>query len=262
MTKILEEYLEKLQIKKEEPSLEYLQTLQKAHLAHFSFNNIAVLLGKEISLDISDIAQKIIHDGLGGYCFEHNKLFYEILKEMGFEVRFVVGKVQNSNKEIDVPKTHRITIVTFDAEEYLVDVGFGYVCPNNPLAIHSDKEDGSYKITKLDEETFALKLLLTKGDLTLYKFNLHRYSEADCLMGNFYSSNYKCALFVNNFVLSLIQKDKTLSLRNGTYHKIYKDQEKITKIETEEELFTTLQNDFSITLKEDEIKKLLHYCRG
>ena len=71
--KEFQEYFEKLNIQQESLSLELVSEIQKQHIANFSFNNFAVLLGKSISLEISDILNKIVTTGLGGYCFEHNK---------------------------------------------------------------------------------------------------------------------------------------------------------------------------------------------
>ena len=39
-------------------------------------------------------------------------------------------------------------------------------------------------------------------------------------MGHFYSSNHPNAVFVNNFIISLILPKTILALENNTYHKI------------------------------------------
>ena len=252
--KDLKLYLDKLNVVKVENTLDFVQMLQKKHLAHFSFNNIAVLLGKEISLDLEDIVTKVVQNNKGGYCFEHNKLFYEVLQELGFDVHFVVGKVLLTNEQVHVPKTHRTTLLRFKNESYLVDVGFGFVCPSRPLKIHSNEVNDGYQIVKDNDGTFLLRLKTSDDFLTLYKFDQRTYSEADCTMGNFYSSNYKNAVFVNNAVISLVKKDVTHSFRNNKYHIINKTSENIKEINSAVELQKLFKDTFSLTLTNEEAK--------
>ena len=251
---LLEHYLDALNIKVQKLSLGLVKELQKKHLATFSFNNIAVLLGEEISLELEDIVEKIVTKGLGGYCFEHNALIYEVLKRLGFEVRLLVGKVLN-NQNIEPPRTHRITLLSFEGEEYLVDVGFGPYCPTEPIKVANIS---SYKTHRLIEEEGAYKLQLSveSNFFTLYKFDLETYTQADCIMGNFYSSNYKDAVFVNNFVISLIKEESILSLRNNTYHRIKEDVTEILQIDSDDDLYEIVNNDFGIALNREQCEIL------
>ena len=106
------DYFNKLKIKPTKLTLKLVKKIQQKHLETFSFNNIAVLLNKPISLDIDDILEKIVTKNLGGYCFEHNKLLHDALLSLGFDVRISVARVLN-NAKVDSPKTHRITLLKF-----------------------------------------------------------------------------------------------------------------------------------------------------
>jgi len=252
---LLEHYLSTLNIQKQKLSLKFVQEIQKKHLENFSFNSIAVLLGEEISLEIEDIVEKIVTQKRGGYCFEHNALMHEVLRGLGFNVRLLVAKVL-LNQDKDVPKTHRITLLYFKDEEYIVDVGFGANCPTFPIKITSLTEYDTYKLIQNKENDYELELVTQNGHFTLYKFNLYNYTQADCIMGNFYSSNYKNAVFVNNLVVSLIFEKKILSLRNKTYHQTFKNRKEVIKITSFKQLYSILQSDFYIPINEDESKKL------
>lgn len=251
-SKLLNLYLNVLNVKVQAPSLELVKEIQKKHLAVFSFNNIAVLLSKEISLEIEDIVLKIVTQGLGGYCFEHNALMYEVLKFFGFEVRLLVGKVLN-NQNIEPPRTHRITLLSFEEEDYLVDVGFGAYCPTEPIKIASISSYKTHRLIQKNKE-YILQLSKEKHFFTLYKFDLETYTQADCVMGNFYSSNYKDAVFVNNLVVSLIQKERTLSLRNNTYHRIKKEATEVIQIRSADDLYEIVNKDFGIALSLEQCK--------
>lgn len=230
--------------------------IQQKHLTTFAFNNIAVLLNNPISLKIEDIVKKIVSKNLGGYCFEHNKLIYEVLKSIGFDVRISIARVFKNEKD-DTPRTHRITILRYKEKEYLIDVGFGAMTPTIPLQISSkNKITNDYKITKDKENNFTLELLKKKSFMKLYKFNLETYTEEDCKMGNFYSEYHPSATFQNNFVVSRKLKDKTLSYRNNSYHQISNTFTNILKIIDPIQMRNILKKDFGINLSKKESKLL------
>ena len=248
-------YFKRLNINPKNPSLSLVQELQKKHLETFSFNNIAVLLGKEISLNIEDVVEKIVRKNLGGYCFEHNLLMYEVLKSLGFNVRILVAKVLN-NQTIDKPRTHRITLLEWENEQYIVDVGFGAMTPKMVLNINENCKQEAYRVSSFTNGTYLLELL--KGDeyFSLYRFDLADYTEADCLMGNFYSSQHPNAVFVNNFVISLKLSDVTLSFRNGIYHRIFRDRTEIIEVKSVEQLRLIVNDEFGIPLDLEILNKI------
>src|SRR5690625_7029622 len=56
------------------PDAQTLSALTRAHSQSIAFENIDILLGREISLQPEDIAHKLITLQRGGYCFEQNLL--------------------------------------------------------------------------------------------------------------------------------------------------------------------------------------------
>lgn len=177
---------------------------------------------------------------------------HDILESLGFNVRILVARVLN-DKDVDVPRTHRITLLEFENKKYIVDVGFGAICPREPISLNNrDNTNQDYKIIKKSKGDYHLALLTKKGYFTLYEFNLQNYTDADCIMGNFYSSQHPKAVFVNNFVVSLVLSDLILSIRNNKYHRIYKNKTEIIKIQSYMQLSSILKDDFNIPItKED-----------
>ncbi len=238
--------------------------LQKKHLSTFSFNNFALLQGHDISLNINDIINKIVVNNQGGYCFEHNKLMHDVLKHLGFDVRCLIARVIN-NQDIDSPRTHRITLLNWSGENYLIDVGFGANCPTAPLSINKADEAGpssaNHRIIKNKYEDYQLEVLKDSGYYSLYTFNLDRYTEADCLVGNFYSSRHPDAVFLNNLVASLILPDMILSLTNNAYHRIGKYKTEVIEITDHLMLQEIVQRDFSYNLTKQECEGFFNgYC--
>lgn len=65
------------------PSLRELVT---AHVAAIPFENLNPFLRMPVDLALAAVQRKLVHDDRGGYCFEHNLLFGEVLRAVGFQV--------------------------------------------------------------------------------------------------------------------------------------------------------------------------------
>ena len=55
-----------------QPNKETLALLQLSHLLTIPFENLDVVQKKSISIDLSDIFEKLVINKRGGYCFEMN----------------------------------------------------------------------------------------------------------------------------------------------------------------------------------------------
>ena len=133
MKNIAAPYLDDLELSAS-TDIGFLNELQSKHIARYSFNSLAVVLGQDISLDIHDILNKIVNKQRGGYCFEHNKLVLNVLAELGFDVRLLMAKVIY-NRDVDVARTHRITLLNLDGDDYIVDTGFGHFGARFPVKL-------------------------------------------------------------------------------------------------------------------------------
>jgi len=105
------------------PSFESLRALQHAFLESVPFENLDIHLGRKISLDLDRIFEKIVLSGRGGFCYECNGLFADLLASLGYRVsrhsaRMTLGG--RVGREFD----HMVLLVTLD-RDYLADVGNG-----------------------------------------------------------------------------------------------------------------------------------------
>lgn len=124
----IEQYLARIGLSSEpEPALDYLQTLQQAHLRAIPFENIDVQLGKRLTTDVAAAYEKIVVRGRGGWCYEQNGLFGWALQELGFDVTRMAAGVMRQERGAEVDGNHLCLLVKFaeTGQEYLVDVGFG-----------------------------------------------------------------------------------------------------------------------------------------
>jgi len=129
--------------------------------------------------------------------------------------------------------------------------------PSAPLDItKKNKITNNYKISQNKNNDFVLKIMKNKKFKTLYTFNLVQYSEADCIMGNYYSESHPNAVFVNNLVISRKLDDKTLSFRNNSYHQISTTYTNVLHITDSVQLLKLLKKDFDITITKKEAQLL------
>lgn len=229
--------------------VDFLNQLQSKHIARYSFNSLAVVLGHDISLEIEAIFNKIVEKKRGGYCFEHNKLVLTVLKEIGFDVRLLMAKVIY-NRDIDVARTHRITLLNLQGDDYIVDAGFGHLGARYPvkleLGLEQDQGDAVYRIVKNSQEDYCYQLLKDNEFFTLYTFNYYHYSEAECLPAHFYSHKSPEAAFVNNMVVCRKFYNDILSLRNDNFSRISNEATITTVISNPTQLHQILNDEFEL----------------
>lgn len=256
---IVKNYLNVLNINYEIKNLEDITKLIKAHLRCFPFSSVKVLLKEEISLDLKDIYENIVLKQRGGYCFEHNKLMFEVLKELGFNVTYYLARVINNTKNLP-PQTHRFTLLEYEEEKYLIDVGIGFRSPSVPIKFAKQPTIShlgvEYKIIELEDKTFSMQLFEKGKTFNATKFDLNRCYETDFEMAHFYSYKNPNAVFVNNLVLSLIKDEVVYSLVNNKYLKIYEDKTQELEIKTIEQFEEILKNDFNSKFTFKELESL------
>jgi N-hydroxyarylamine O-acetyltransferase len=106
------------------PTLATLREVHLAHATHITFENLDILLGRPILLDLTSVTAKLIHACRGGYCFEQNTLLAAMLETIGFKVRRLAARVRMGSSEIR-PRSHMLLTVEVEGENWLADVGFG-----------------------------------------------------------------------------------------------------------------------------------------
>ena len=114
------------------PDLTGLTRLQLAHLQTAPFEALAVFCGRGARTDDAWTYSKIVEQHRGGWCFELNGAFAQLLEALGFTVRRLAAAVllDGPNRLVD----HLVLEVVLD-ESYLVEVGFGDRAPIEPLPL-------------------------------------------------------------------------------------------------------------------------------
>lgn len=160
------------------PSPATLSALHLAHLLTVPFENLDV--GRRpILLEEALLFEKIVRRRRGGFCYELNGLFAALLRELGFRVTLVSGRVAKATGGFGPEFDHLALVVDLD-ERWLVDVGFGDSFLE-PLRL--DSRDGTiqgrreYRVDEADGERTLLQR--ETGWEPQYRFTVEARALAD-----------------------------------------------------------------------------------
>ena len=116
-------------------SKENLFRLQKGHLAAVPYTNLTIYQTKqEPSLCTEALFEKIVLKRMGGYCFELNGLFAELLRSLGYEVAEYFARWHFGESDPVPMRRHRVLKVTCPDGVFVVDAGVGCLCPTTEMA--------------------------------------------------------------------------------------------------------------------------------
>jgi len=214
----LDEYLRKVGMTP--PLAATLDSLTRVHLAHretFLFENLSIQRGGGISLTLDDLQRKFLDEGGGGYCFEHNTLFAAALRDLGFTVTVLLGRVRRGPPERWV-RTHMVLRVTIDGTDWLADVGFGGFGLLEPMPL----VDGA--IAKQGGATYALRRehglwVVSMDDGTsvtdLYEFTEDPQTEGDIEVANHYTATHPDSRFRRTLTIQRGNRDERILLRDN-----------------------------------------------
>ncbi len=105
------------------PTAATLASVHRAHLLTVPFENLDIHMRRPLTLDVNAFFEKIVRRRRGGFCYELNGLFAELLRTLGFEVSLLSARV--IDKGHTGPEFDHLTLVVELAERWLADVGFG-----------------------------------------------------------------------------------------------------------------------------------------
>lgn len=107
-----------------EPSAQNLSALVAAHVETVPFENLSVHLREPIDLTPDALFDKIVRRRRGGFCYELNSAFVDVLTALGFDATTVGCRVHGPEGPTFV-LDHAAVLVALGGRRLLVDVGFG-----------------------------------------------------------------------------------------------------------------------------------------
>ncbi|MEU0882661.1 arylamine N-acetyltransferase [Lentzea sp. NPDC005914] len=113
----MDEYLQRIGASRDSSLAE----LHERHLLSVPFENLDTHMDTRIVLEIPWLYDKIVTRRRGGFCYELNGLFAELLRDLGYSVELLAARVFNG--EAFGPPFDHLALVVDGA--WLADVGFG-----------------------------------------------------------------------------------------------------------------------------------------
>jgi len=213
-----------------QPDLALLSALTLAHTQAIPFENLDVLLGRAISLEPDALFQKLVLDRRGGYCFEQNGLFLEVLRELGFQVTPISARVRLQRpRDFIPPRTHVFLRVELGGESWLTDVGVGGLSLTSPLRLANREEQATLHEPRriLQEDgRFFHQVRFGADWQDVCEFTLEEMPPIDRELANWYTSAHPNSHFKNRLLvaraapegqrLTILNSEFTLRERQGT----------------------------------------------
>jgi N-hydroxyarylamine O-acetyltransferase len=212
-----------------EPTLGVLRELQYRHAESIPFENLDVLLGRQIRLDPGSLAGKLIHSRRGGYCFEQNGVFWRVLNALGFTVTPLAARVRwLVPDDVATGRTHLLLRVDLPEGPHIVDVGFGGLNPTAPFALVLGREQTTsletYRIVQwAGTEGYELQARLGEIWAMLYRFTLEPQMLPDQEISNWFVSTSPTSRFVQNLTLARPAGERRLTMFNDQFTIRYRD---------------------------------------
>lgn len=220
------------------PDSELLRKLQYAHCTTVPYENLDILQGVPLSLEIDKLYEKIVVRRRGGYCFELNGLFGWLLRELGYGVTDYAARYLRGESEIPM-RRHRILVAEATDGTWLCDVGIGQACPKEPIRMEEGLVQHQFgESYRLDRDDFLGWVLMDEHHgqwQKFYSFTEEPQIPADYIAPSFYCEKHPDSPFTAQEMFSLKTAEGRITL-DGNLYKEFKGDSVFAKELTEEEM--------------------------
>ena len=213
------------------PTLDTLAGVLRAHMTRIHWENLDVLLGRGVKLDLDSLYEKIVVAGRGGYCFEQSTLLAAALSHLGFAPVAHAARVISIRPKTEAPRTHMFLTVPVDGVTYMLDPGYGGYGPLVPMPLVADAvvRDGgdAYRLTRRDGE-WVLEGELEGVWTPFWTSPVTPEHPIDFVLANHYTSTHPQSAFATMLLMraltpdgrrvTVANRDVTIA-RNGTLEK-------------------------------------------
>lgn len=231
--------------------LEALQRLHLAHVGAIAFENLDVQWRRPIRVDAASVCAKLLGSARGGYCFEQNTLFREVLRARGVAVTAREARVRSGATSLRA-RTHMTLEVTIEGAAYLCDVGFGAYTPLYPVPLTGEPARQHAWVYRVVPEG-ARRVLQWQRDggwQDLYAIEPGEPADIDWVMANWFTSTWPESGFVQTLTAQRATPDTRYTVRNLTYTEDHRDAS-FTRTLRRDELVPVLRGVFGLDVPKD-----------
>lgn len=208
-------------------SLATLEALIAHHVNAIPFENLSPLLGEGVDISPAGVQAKLVGAGRGGYCFEHSRLFAEVLRALGFTVHELAARVVwNQPPGTVTPRQHMLLEVETEDGPRLADVGFGGLTLTSTLRLVADVEQATpHEPFRLQHDNGDWQMEARLGEVwkPLYRFDRVRQHACDYVAPNYFLSTHPESVFTGNLMLARAGRGQRWTLFNRDYAEYHAD---------------------------------------
>jgi N-hydroxyarylamine O-acetyltransferase len=200
-----------------EPTLETLAGVLRSHMRAIPFENLDVLLGRGVRIDLASVQEKLIVARRGGYCFEHGTIVQAALTQLGFAPTAHTARVIMLRRRDEAPLTHMVLTVPLDGRRFVVDPGFGGHAPLVPVPVSEDEDasEGTDRHRMVGREgEWVLEAAIDGSYVPLWTSSLAPAKPVDFVMANHFVSTFPQSPFVTNIMLRAFSPRGRVSMMN------------------------------------------------
>lgn len=215
----IQQYLSRINFcASDQPTIDVLFKIHERHVFTIPFENLSIHCGEAISLHVTDVFSKIIVGNRGGYCYELNSLFHELLLGMGYSSVMVSSRIYNLDGSWGPNFDHLSLVVSLDDKKWLLDVGYGDLFLKPLEVVTNIVQTDGRNYFKMDKDGDDYVLLMSEDKVSFekrYRFNLSACSIHDFNSLNQVKQTHPESYFTKNLVCSKPTSSGRITLFNS-----------------------------------------------
>ncbi len=220
------------------PTADLLFRIQPALAMTVPYENLDILHRVPLSLDYGDLYDKIVTRRRGGYCFEINGFYGELLRSLGYGVTEYMARYLRGEHEIPM-RRHRV-ILAEDCEggKWICDAGIGQSAFREPLEFREGAESKQYgevyRVTKVPFFGWVISDLYHGEWRKFYSFTEEEQLNIDYVMPSFWCEHAPESPFRDAPMLSVKTPEGRVTV-DGDVFRIFRGDEVEERVISEEE---------------------------
>jgi N-hydroxyarylamine O-acetyltransferase len=200
-----------------EPNHDTLTALLQAHMTTIPFENLDVLLGRGVRLDLDSLQAKLVTARRGGYCYEHATLFQAVLEQVGFRTSAHAARVILMSPRTQSPRTHMFLTVATPEGRFMVDPGFGGHAPRLPIELQDGAEvrveNDTHRLVR-DEWGWMLRVQTGDKSIDAWVSTLEAENPIDFELANHFTSTHPKSPFTSRLMMRAFAKGTRVGVMN------------------------------------------------
>jgi len=203
-------------------TFETLASVQRAFQYTVPYENLDIIRRVPLSLDYSDLFEKIVTNHRGGYCFEINGFLGEVYRSLGYSVVEYMARYLRGETEIPMRRHRVLGVTSVDGSTYICDAGIGQSAFREPLKMQegfvSEQYGEIYRVTKDDFYGWVISDFHKGEWRPFYGFTEEPQLNIDYVMPSFWCEHAPESPFTSAEMFSIKTDTGRITLDSNIFH--------------------------------------------